>query len=157
MTSPKINQWLTFIANVGVLLGLVLVAYELRQNSELMQVQISQARADSAMLSNEQLFNSPYMPAIWAKVQKGDELSEEEWIRYVAFFRSWNRSQDNVLQQHKSGMLGDNTPRSLDFFVRDMIGRNEIQRRAWEATNGGYTDEYNEFVEKILDEIDNER
>ena len=150
MERSNISQWLTLVANAGVLVGLALVAYELRQNSDLMKVQISQARADSAMASNEQLFNSPYMPAIWVKVDKNEPLSDEEWIRYVAFFRAWNRNQENVLRQYDAGMLGDNIPRSLEGFVRDLIIKNETQRRAWEATKRGYSTEYIEFVEGIL-------
>ena len=55
MDSRRINDWLMLIANVGVVIGLGLLLFELRQNSDLMRVQITQARADAAMLSNEQL------------------------------------------------------------------------------------------------------
>ena len=56
MDSNEVNKRLMLAANVGVLLGLALVIYEIRQNSDLMQVQISQSRADAAVVSNQQTF-----------------------------------------------------------------------------------------------------
>ncbi len=139
-------------ATAGVLLGLVFLIYELRQNSELMRIQIQQARADAAMLSNEQMFNSDYLPTILLKIGDGEELSEEERMRYVFWFRASNRNQDNVLSQYRAGMLGDNVPLSVDDFVRDVIASSPSARNAWDQTKIGYTKAYATFVEDILDE-----
>ena len=150
MKLDQINSWLTLTANIGLIAGLLLVAVEIRQNSELMKVQISQARADAAMASNEQSFNSPYLPAILVKVDNGDELNDEEWLRYVDYFRASNRNQDNVLSQYNAGMLGENIPRSVAQFARQFVGSSDYSRRAWELTKPGYTDEYIHFVETAL-------
>ena len=83
MDSNELNKWLVLAANIGVLIGLVLVLYEIRQNSDLMQVQISQARADAAMESNQQTFESAYIPAILVKIQQGAELTDEDMVRYI--------------------------------------------------------------------------
>ena len=150
MDSERLNAWLSVVAAAGVTLGLVFLIYELRQNSELMRIQIQQARADAAMSSNEQLFNSDYLPTILLKIGAGEELSEEEWMRYVSWFRASNRNQDNVLSQYRAGMLGDNVPRSVDDFVHDVIASSTYARNAWDRTKIGYTQEYVAFVEQIL-------
>ena len=62
------------------------------------------------MVSNEQLFNSDYLPSILLKINIGEELSDEEWMRYLSWFRASNRNQDNVISQYYAGMLGENTP-----------------------------------------------
>ena len=49
MVSERLTDWLAIAANLGVVAGLMLLLLELRQNSALMRVQISQARADSAI------------------------------------------------------------------------------------------------------------
>jgi len=150
MKSDQINKWLTLMANIGVIIGLVLVAFELRQNSELMRVQIHQARADSAMVSNEQSFNSDYIPPILVKVWHGDDLGPEERLRFTDYFRAMNRNQDNVLSQYDAGMLGDNTPRSIITYVCQFIYGSEASLAAWEYTKGGYTERYILFVEDAL-------
>ena len=156
MDSDRLNSWPSVVATGGVILGMAFLIYELRQNSDLMRVQIRQARADAAMSNNEQLFNSEYLPSILLKIEGGRDLSEEEWIRYVAWFRSSNRNQDNVLNQYYEGMLGDNIPRSVDSFVRDVVASSADARRAWGQTKIGYTQEYVDFVEQILRRVANE-
>jgi hypothetical protein len=151
MKFAQMNNWLTLIANIGVILGLILVAYEVRQNSELMRVQINQARADSAMVNNEQSFNSDFIPPILVKVRRGDDLSAEERIRFTDYFRAMNRNQDNVLGQYDAGMLGENTPRSIVNFACQFIGTSKASQTAWEYTKGGYTDRYIEFIERTLE------
>ncbi len=156
MDSNQVKKWLILIANIGVLFGLALVAFELQQNSELMRIQINQARADAAMLSNEQLFNSPYLPSIILKTQQGGELSGEERIRYINWFRAINRNQDNVLSQYFAGMLGEHTPRSVEDFARDVVASSSYSREAWRITKPGFSDEYIAFIEKVLkDSADN--
>ena len=151
MNADQINKWMTLVANIGVIFGLILVAYEVQQNSELMRIQINQARADSAMVSNEHSFNSDFIPPILAKVQRDDDLTIEESIRFTDYFRSMNRNQDNVLSQYDAGMLGENTPRSIITYVCQFIGKSEASHKAWEYTSGGYSDRYIAFVEEALD------
>ena len=142
-----VNRWLTPIASIGVILGLFLVGYELRQNSELMRIQINQERADAAMLSNEQLFNSEYLPEILFKIEQDQDLTEVEKIRYIAWFRAINRNQDNVLSQYLTGMLADHTPRSVRDFAHDVVFSSEYSREAWQITKPGYSDAYIDFIE----------
>jgi len=49
MNTEKLNRWLALGANVGVLIGLILLVYEVRQNSALMQAQISMERTNTNM------------------------------------------------------------------------------------------------------------
>jgi len=149
MESNEVNKWLMLAANFGVLLGLGLVIYEIRQNSDLMQIQISQARADAAMASNQHTFESDYIPAILVTIQQGGELSEEDMIRYVNWFRSMNRNQENILNQYKFGMLDENIPRSIEDYARATIWQSEYSREAWRITRPGYTDQYVTLIESL--------
>ena len=45
MNNNRLNRWLSLGANFGVLVGLILLVYEVRQNSDLMRAQISMERA----------------------------------------------------------------------------------------------------------------
>ncbi len=150
MGSDRMNTWRSFGAAGGVVLGLAFLTYELRQNSDLMRIQILQARADAAMSSLEHVFNSDYLPKILLKVESDTSLSDEEWIRYTAWFRAANRNQDNVLTQYKAGMLGANIPRSVQDFVGDVVASSAQGKSAWDRTKIGYTQNYVDFVEETL-------
>ena len=45
LNSENVNRWLTLIANIGVVVGLALLIFELRQNSDLMRAQIAMDRS----------------------------------------------------------------------------------------------------------------
>jgi hypothetical protein len=150
MDTDRLNTWLTLGANIGVLAGIIFLGLEIQQNSELMRIQINQARADAAMVSNEHSFNSDYLPAILVKIKDGKELSAEEWVRYVGYFRAMNRNQDNVLSQYHAGMLGDNIPRSVADYARDVVGSSDRSLEAWRVTKAGYTDSYIAFIEQAI-------
>jgi hypothetical protein len=47
--TDKLNRWLALAANFGVLIGLILLVYEVRQNSDLMRAQISMERTNTNM------------------------------------------------------------------------------------------------------------
>jgi len=65
---------------------------EIRQNSDLMQIQIRQNRAESAMSLLGEEFNSPYIPGIRVKLDNGEELTQEEAKRFRECFRAANRN-----------------------------------------------------------------
>lgn len=155
MSSNNVTKWLTLVANAGVLMGLILVAYELRQNADLMRIQINQSRADAAMLSNQQTFESAYIPKLLVKIQQGGELSAEEMLRYVTYFRAQNRNQENVLLQYREGMLGQHIPRSIADFTNQVVVASDYSLQAWQITKPGYSNDYVDFVEAVID-LDND-
>jgi len=153
MNTDNVNKWLTLSANIGVVIGLVLLIIEIGQNTEMMRAQINQSRTDTAISEQQAVFNSDYIPALVAKRDKGEPFSEEEMIRYRTYFRSGNRNQDNNLWQYNHGFLGENTPRSIRDFARVVIGGSEIGITTWDSQKYTYTDEYVAFVENAIADL----
>jgi hypothetical protein len=156
MNSEKINSWLSLAANIGVVVGLLLLIVEINQNTEMMRSQMNQLRADSAMSQQHAYFNSEHLPAIMTKISNREELTPEENRRYRSYFRSFHRGQDNNLWQYNQGFLGENIPRSVEGAVRGIVGMNEFTLATWDAQKHGYTDEYVAFVEEAISDIRNE-
>jgi len=148
--TDKLNKWLTLTANIGVVIGLVLLLMELRQNTEMMRAQITHSRSETAQSENQAVFNSDHIPAIIAKIRSGGEIPEVELIRYEFYFRSVNRNQDNVLWQYREGFLGENVPHSIRAFVIAEIDSSAISRGIWERTKTAYSPEYASFVDSVL-------
>ncbi len=153
MNADNVNKWLTLSANIGVVIGLVLLIIEIGQNTEMMRAQINQSRTDTAISEQQAIFNSDYMPALLAKRDRGEPFSEEEIIRYGNYFRSNSRNQDNNLWQYNQGFLGENTPRSIRGFARKVIGASEIGITTWDSQKYSYTDEYVAFIEEAIADL----
>ena len=49
MESDRTNRWLTLVANIGVLIGLILLVIEIRQSNLLALAGIEQTRSDSLL------------------------------------------------------------------------------------------------------------
>jgi hypothetical protein len=76
--SDKLNRWLTLVANVGVLIGIVLILLELNQNADMMRAQMAQSRAETRIELFRTMMDSEYWPAILTKQRNAS--SRQEWI-----------------------------------------------------------------------------
>ena len=153
MDSDRVNRWLTLGANFGVIVGLILLIVEIRQNTDMMRAQINQSRTETAMSEQQATYNSDHMPALLAKIYRGEGLSEEDMIRYGSYLRAFSRNQDNQLWQYNSGLLGENIPRSMRSAVRGVIGGSEVSLQIWDRQKIQYTDEYAAFVEEAIKDL----
>ena len=102
------NDWKSLLEGVGIvaiIASLILVSYELRQNTLMMRAQINQSRTEVAVSEQQATFNSDYMPEIIDKSRRGEEFSAQEMVRYEAYIRAFLRNQDNAYWQYS----GDTT------------------------------------------------
>ncbi len=107
MDSAKLHDWLQIIGVFGVIAGIVFLAYELRQNHDMMKAQTRQALAQSAVNLLWREVENGELANIIIRGNAGEELSEVEFFRYrkanVAFFAYW----ENVHYQYKAGLIDD--------------------------------------------------
>ena len=78
MESDRINRWLTLTANIGVLIGIILILIELNQNADLMRAQLTQSRADNVLASYRDQMHSPEWLVLRAK--RSAAGSTKEWL-----------------------------------------------------------------------------
>ena len=116
MTADSLNRWLTFSANVGVVIGLVLLVAELNQNSELVRAQIHQARSDNYVSDMMAIADTEFLLPAYKKLSEAGGISdiaalaaldetERERIRRYAQARL--ADYDNLFYQHSLGYLDD--------------------------------------------------
>lgn len=116
MNADNANRWLTLLANVGVVIGLALLIFEIRQNSELVRMQIHQARTDTYIESNMALADSDHLIAAWEKVSPLgatintaalDDLDPLEYARVYRFMQLRAVDYSNLYYQRRHGYLDD--------------------------------------------------
>ena len=83
MTSSKVNEWLTLIANIAVVGGIVFLAAEIRQNNELLRSDSRQALVANDLLS---LTAGVENADVYVKLISNEEMSAEEQIRLSLIF-----------------------------------------------------------------------
>ena len=156
MKTDDVNKWLTLAANIGVLAGIFFLAFEIRQNSEFMEVQITQARADIAITNMSEIYNSEYIPGIVEKLSENLELSFEELFRYENYLRAQFRLMDNVYNQYLNGMLGESSKDDVIDFSKDTFFNSpdtQLTISIWEKQKAAFTDEFVEIVDTTIHEF----
>jgi hypothetical protein len=106
MESSKVGYWLQVGANIGILAGLVLVGVQMRQNLELLELQLMHQNADQTQ--EELLLTLGEDPAeVWAKhILEPENLTLRE-IRMMDhfYFAVLNKWQD-LYELYEKGLVG---------------------------------------------------
>ena len=104
MKIDNFNKWLTLIANLGVVAGLLFLGLELQQSSRITERELAISRADNVhgtFVNNEflseavlKVSNVQGMPAIVEEYAETFQMSEIEAYRYWRYiFQLWEYEQ----------------------------------------------------------------
>ena len=118
MSTETLHKWLTLVANIGVLIGLGLLIYEIRQNSELMSAEIHSIRAEGKASRQMSLANEGEIATILAKATVAGfpespgafaGLSLEEKIRLRLMYTAILEATANWHVQCQRDLLNEET------------------------------------------------
>jgi len=156
MDGDKVNRWLTLSANIGVLIGIILILAELNQNADLMRAQMTQARDDNVMQTYRDMMLSDHWVEIRAKGRAAP--STDAWIKSlspVEYERVWYRQLMDYhdlrtqFYQYQSGYLDEQIWRSLS---REQA-RRFMQCQPYFTFSEGVNDsQFDEFLNEIARE-----
>jgi len=116
MNTDKLNKWLSLLANIGVVIGLALLIFEIRQNSELVRAQIHQARSDAYVSARQELADSEHIIVVWQKLEAAggprnvsalSTLDPLETHRLYRYLQARAGDYDNLFYQHRQGYLDE--------------------------------------------------
>ncbi len=83
MNASKIGNWLTIATNVGLIVGLVFVGFEYRQNSELIEIESRAARDDTVNQIIEIMIQNPSLIELVGKDKGGLTQPEGDRLRML--------------------------------------------------------------------------
>ena len=116
MNPDSVSRWLTLTANLGVVIGLVLLLVELRQNSDLVRAEIHQARSDAHVANIMQLADTEFLlPVVDKFITAGgfydpsvlDQFASDELARIKQWARAYHQDYDNLFFQYQQGYLAE--------------------------------------------------
>lgn len=135
----RINRWLTLAANIGVLLGLIVLIIEVRQSASMSRLSHETARA--AMLAQMELsLASPAASDAWMKaIHSPEDLTDGELriaeTQLVAIMQQWDTlfsmEQEGLIDRARINMHIENT---APFYFGSRFAK-----RWWEREEIGWT------------------
>ena len=149
MNIDRVSQSVQLAANVGVILSIAFLAYQIGEQRELMKAQtrieissevigllVSEA-TDEALVSAERRSND------------GEELSREDRFRLDRISRAYFRYWENVHYQYRNGLYDEEEFRGSRVGLKWRLSRPGVAAM-WCATEEQYSREFVAEVERLL-------
>jgi hypothetical protein len=152
MNNDRVSHWLTLAANVGVLAGLILVAVQINQNTQITKAQL----ANDYFLADMQLelaMMGEDPASSWIKaVYTPDELTREDAAIVDRYFNYGMVQILRLQKMYELGLGGDDWSNRIAYL--DWHLGNEVGRRWWSYSKAGFPEDFVQMVEKTLERSD---
>ncbi len=156
MNEDRLTRWLTLTANLGVIVGLALLIFELSQNSDLMRAQIHQSRADAYVSLFEDRADAEYLvPALekvraaggWGNPSALDQLTDDELARVRWYLGARRGDYQNLHYQYQQGFLDE------EYYLSSVVNGIVTFAPWWENLNfngGSVRPSFRAEIERIM-------
>ena len=153
MSSERINSWLSLIANVGVLVGIALLAAELRHNTlatqrMLYQEQMNYGREHSELLVGDE--NERLASIVFRGEAEPGSLSAEEFEKFI-LFTAWRMGVwESTFMNRQDGLTTERNWESWDAWYSGLLSRGPGYQAWWDATRHGYDKAFQGHVDRAF-------
>jgi len=106
MNPDRLNNWIALGANIGVLLGIFVLIYELRQTQIEMKADSMAVRSQMAMQTSDSFFDN-HVSEVMEKISAGQELSNSDRDRAGKWMSTSLRTLENLHYQYQLGVLDE--------------------------------------------------
>jgi hypothetical protein len=155
MTLSDLASLATVFSGVAVLVSLLYLAQQTRQNTRHTRAMIEQAR-NRQIIEGEMLYVSD--PVVRSLSNRGDaadpNLTEEEVRAYFHLVSSQLMMFEDLFYQHRAGLIDKERNASTISAIRNTRANKPGFRAAWQVCKRGLGQEFQSFVEPMLLEVE---
>lgn len=147
--STKVTNWLNLATSIAVIMGILFLGLEIRQNTEMMRSQTRDSISEKQMMFSEWVATESDLAETIAKVNAGIDLEPGESVMHAYFLAGVWREWENSYYQFQQGLFDGNEfePR-LTRWRATM--RNPVVRESWAATRQNYSPAFRAEVDAIV-------
>jgi hypothetical protein len=153
LDSDRLNRWLTFSANVGVIIGLILVAYEIKQSGTSLELAASSDGVDNFTQAMEVLVQNEDLARLIYKAETAyqdlDDFDRWRVSKYLDGFVSMSQQDYRVY-------IAMNDEGEELAFLEDWRENMKLPmyRDYWSNSKERFNSDFRLFIEEILEDID---
>lgn len=150
MDSDRINRWLTLSANIGVLVGILLLVVELDQNRDMMRAQTRNeiARATQELLTSWAA--NPVLADIVVRANRREDLSPSEAYMVAIRNESMLRHIENLHYQNRQGLFDRSEFEASSVRFSQLLRGQASLVRHWCVTRAAFSAEFTKYFQSIL-------
>lgn len=149
MKKLDFGQTLHLLGNVGVVIGIFLLVYELNQNREMMQAQTRNEISQAVATMLFEITSDREYANINFRGDKGEELTELESYQYLGSMLAQFRLNENVHYQYRNGLYDE-----FEFAAQKNTWRVRFADKGiaklWCAVQAGFSPEFAAEINGLL-------
>ena len=153
MSIEKINTWLTLLANVGVLIGIVFLALEIQQNTEIVKAQTRDTVTQKQVEWLRDIGTDPLAIELLGRGMRGN-LKPDEELAYSLITQSNLRMWENEYYQYKIGLFDDAEFQPRIKRWKSIMSLSPGRKQVWDTVRHGYSTEFRELIDRLQDELE---
>jgi len=144
MNKISFSQTIAVLANVGVVVGIMFLIFEINQNNRLLRAQASAAMVEARNQGRILILENPEMADFWLRVESGEPLSATDQRRFRANAERGILNWQFQYEQYLEGNLFE-SQLSIDGWLRAL--GDERFMEVWKSFRQGLSPAFVEFVE----------
>jgi hypothetical protein len=148
----RTNHWLALAANVGVLAGIIFLAYELQQNTVATQLEATSNFQESFTEIEMLIAGNPEFAELLLKGVAGENISAVEEFRLAAFYTNVLRQWQFIHFQFLTDAIDEEIWHGERSYLASVIAQDIGLFKHWRSSKGNYSRQFNEMIESISDE-----
>jgi hypothetical protein len=146
----KFNQWFTLIANFGVLVGIVFLGLEIRQNTAYLSRGESNATFEQASTSRILSLDREFAELLVRSKQGESALDEVDQLRLSIYYNQWMWTANQIYVRELDGYIdAGEWERSGKAIVLEYIS-GLAGRSWWQDARTTFPPEFSVLVDEIL-------
>ncbi len=145
----KVNQWLSLIANLGVIAGVLFVGWEIQQNTEQMRAEIAHEIMSSLREAGQPLTELSTADIYARGVADPDTLSDAEKYQFNAITAAFFRVFEEAFLHYREGRLEEAYWQSISGQLERVLRTPGI-RQNWQQTQGSYNPAFREWGDSLI-------
>ena len=151
MNLDSTNRWLTLVANIGVLAGIIFLAYELQQNT--VATQLEAASNFNASFSEIELFiaGNPEFAELLTRGREGEEITGVDQLRLTVFYNQILRQWQFTHFQYLSDAVDEDNWQAQRAFMVEIISGDLGLLNHWRNFKHQYSSAFNNVLESITE------
>ena len=150
----RLNQWLTLVANFGVVIGIVFLAYEMRLNTDAMRSGTAAQMVTNWNSITQDLATTPELIAAISKVNE-DGFQAEPAAQSQSFYlaSSMYRSFEYEFLEALRGNVDEQVWRGHIWSNRAFIADNPYMLSFWGSQRNGFALSFRDFLDDLIRDI----
>jgi len=150
MKTDQLHRWMTLGANVGVLIGLILLVAELSQNAAMMRAQTRNELSVGIVDLFARVAENPQLASLRRRADAGEDLSPDEAYQYEIITRAFFRYWENVHYQYRQELYDEVEFSRQREAWRGYAETSPALTQFWCAQKGGFSPDFVEEFDALL-------